>query len=103
MAALLENFVAGKWVAGQGDGALLVDPVTGEALARVSSDGLNFSEAFDYARRRGGTALRELSYAARAALLAEVVKVLQANRDDYYAIALANSGTTKNDSAVDID
>jgi len=29
--------------------------------------------------------------------------VLQANRDAYYEIATANSGTVKNDSAVDID
>jgi 3,4-dehydroadipyl-CoA semialdehyde dehydrogenase len=29
--------------------------------------------------------------------------VLQANRDHYYEIATANSGTVKNDSAVDID
>ncbi|CAG4909656.1 3,4-dehydroadipyl-CoA semialdehyde dehydrogenase [Paraburkholderia gardini] len=103
MAALLENFIAGKWVAGDGEGTLLTDPVTGDALARVSSQGLDLPAAFDYAREQGGTALRSLTYAARAALLAEVAKVLQANRDDYYAIALANSGTTKNDSAVDID
>jgi 3,4-dehydroadipyl-CoA semialdehyde dehydrogenase len=103
MATLLENFVAGKWIAGRGDGTPLVDPVTGEALVRVSSDGLNLPEAFSYARAQGGAALRELGYAARAAQLAEVAKVLQANRDDYYAIALTNSGTTKNDSAVDID
>src|SRR5258706_12854541 len=103
MAALLENFIAGKWVAGRGKDTLLVDPVTGEALVRVSSEGLDLREAFDYARREGGAALRKLTYAARAAQLAEVAKVLQANRDDYYAIATANSGTTKNDSAVDID
>jgi 3,4-dehydroadipyl-CoA semialdehyde dehydrogenase len=36
-------------------------------------------------------------------MLAAVVKVLQANRDAYYEIATANSGTVKNDSAVDID
>jgi 3,4-dehydroadipyl-CoA semialdehyde dehydrogenase len=29
--------------------------------------------------------------------------VLQAKRDDYYAISLANSGTVKNDTAVDVD
>jgi 3,4-dehydroadipyl-CoA semialdehyde dehydrogenase len=31
------------------------------------------------------------------------VKVLQANRDAYYDIATANSGTVKNDTAVDVD
>jgi hypothetical protein len=47
--------------------------------------------------------LRALSYRERAAMLAATVKVLQANRDAYYEIATANSGTVKNDSAVDID
>ena len=51
----------------------------------------------------GGAALRALTYRQRAALLAEVVKVLQANRDAYYDIATRNCGTVKNDSAVDID
>jgi 3,4-dehydroadipyl-CoA semialdehyde dehydrogenase len=35
--------------------------------------------------------------------LAAAVKVLQANRDAYYDIATANSGTVKNDTAVDVD
>ncbi|MFM2057337.1 MAG: hypothetical protein RLY71_1722, partial [Pseudomonadota bacterium] len=39
----------------------------------------------------------------RAGLLGAIVKVLQANRDAYFDIATANSGTVKNDSAVDID
>src|SRR3984957_4243120 len=103
MAELLRNYVAGKWLTGNGDGTLLIDPVTGEALARVSSDGLDLRAAFDYARTSGGAALRGLTYAARAAQLSEIAKLLQAQRDDYYAISLANSGTTKNDSSVDID
>ncbi len=53
--------------------------------------------------RPAARALRALTYKERAALLAAVVKVLQANRDAYYEIATANSGTVKNDSAVDID
>jgi hypothetical protein len=79
--------------------------VTAEALVRVSSDGLDLRAAFQFARTLGGTALAASKYAARAAQLSEVAKSLQARRDDYYddAISLANSGTTKNDSAVDID
>jgi 3,4-dehydroadipyl-CoA semialdehyde dehydrogenase len=103
MTPLLENYIAGTWVAGRGEGTTLVDPITGEALVRVSSDGLDLRAAFEFARDRGGEALRALSYAARAIKLAEIAKVLQAHRDKYYATALTNSGTTKNDSAVDID
>ncbi|WMY09347.1 3,4-dehydroadipyl-CoA semialdehyde dehydrogenase [Paraburkholderia phenoliruptrix] len=103
MTELLKNHVAGEWVAGAGSGVTLRDPVTGEALARVSSEGLDLANAFRFAREEAGAALRELTYAQRAARLADLVKLLQGKRDDYYAIALANSGTTRNDSAVDID
>ncbi|SDI03550.1 3,4-dehydroadipyl-CoA semialdehyde dehydrogenase [Paraburkholderia phenazinium] len=103
MTELLNNYVAGQWLAGTGAGVTLSDPVTGEALVRVSSEGLDLPHAFHFAREEGGAALRALTYAARAARLAEIVKLLQAKRDDYYAIATANAGTTRNDSAVDID
>jgi len=103
MAELLKNLVGGAWVAGKGPGTALRNPVTGAELAKVSSEGLDLAGAFHFARTTGGTALRALGYAARAALLGEIVKVLQANRDAYYEIATANSGTTRNDSAIDID
>ena len=91
MTELLKNHVAGEWVAGAGEGVTLSDPVTGEALVRVSSEGLDLAHAFRFARDEAGAALRALTYAQRAARLAEIVKLLQAKRDDYYAIAIANS------------
>jgi 3,4-dehydroadipyl-CoA semialdehyde dehydrogenase len=103
MTELLSNYVAGRWQAGSGAGTALVDPVLGTELARVDATGLDLAEAFGFARDTGGAALRALTYKERAALLGAVVKVLQANRDAYYKIATANSGTVKNDSAVDID
>jgi 3,4-dehydroadipyl-CoA semialdehyde dehydrogenase len=103
MAELLKNLVAGSWVAGKGPGTALLDPITGAELARVSSEGLDLAGAFAFARNTGGNALRSLTYAQRAAALGEVVKVLQANRDAYYEIATANSGTTRSDSGIDID
>ena len=103
MTELLPNFVAGRWQAGTGNGTPLFDPVLGTELVRVDVAGVDLAAAFEFAREQGGGALRALSYAQRAELLAAVVKVLQANRDAYYEIATANSGTVKNDSAVDID
>ncbi|MDB5731769.1 MAG: 3,4-dehydroadipyl-CoA semialdehyde dehydrogenase, partial [Variovorax sp.] len=103
MTELLSNYVAGRWQAGSGAGTPLFDPVLGTELARVDASGLDLREAFRFARETGGGALRALTYRQRAGLLAAIVQVLQARRDSYYAIATANSGTVKNDSAVDID
>ncbi|WP_395700184.1 3,4-dehydroadipyl-CoA semialdehyde dehydrogenase [Aquabacterium sp.] len=103
MTELLNNHLGGRWVAGTGAGTALFDPVLGTELVRVDATGLDLRAGFAFARDVGGAALRALSYRERAAMLAAAAKVLQARRDDYYAIATANSGTVKNDSAVDID
>lgn len=103
MTELLPNYFGGQWSHGTGAGTTLLDPVLGTPLVRVDATGLDLAAGFSFARDTGGAALRALNYRERAALLGAVVKVLQANRDAYYAIATSNSGTVKNDSAVDID
>jgi len=103
MTELLPNFFSGQWQIGTATGTALIDPVLGTELVRVDATGLDLAAGFDFARAQGGAALRALSYFERAAMLGAAVKVLQANRDAYYEIATANSGTVKNDSAVDID
>ena len=103
MSTLLPNFISGQWQNGTGSGTALFDPVLGTELVRVDATGLNLKAGFDFAREQGGKALRALTYRQRAGMLAAAVKVLQANRDAYYDIATANSGTVKNDTAVDVD
>ncbi len=103
MTELLSNFLDGRWTAGTGAGTPLYDPVLGTELVRVDASGLDLSRGFAFARETGGAALRALNYRQRGELLAATAKVLQAHRDTYHEIAIANSGTVKNDSAVDID
>ncbi len=100
---LLPNWVCGQWQTGKGAGTPLFDPIKGNELVRVDATGLNLPDAFRYAREVGGSALRNMTYSQRAAMLVEIGKVLQANRDAYYDISIANSGTVKNDTAVDVD
>ena len=103
MTELIQNYFGGQWQTGSGKGTPLFDPVLGNELVRVDATCLDLTAGFTFAREQGGAALRALSYRERAGMLAAAVKVLQANRDAYYEIATANSGTVKNDSAVDID
>ena len=99
----LPNYVSGEWVEGAGPGERLLDPVTGEELARISSQGLDLSSALEFARSQGGAALRQLTYAQRADLLAKMAELLSANRDEYFRISLLNLGATKADASFDVD
>jgi 3,4-dehydroadipyl-CoA semialdehyde dehydrogenase len=99
----LGSYVSGAWTDGGGEGVALVDPVLGDELARASSEGIDLGAALDHARKMGGPALRKLTYAERGALLKSFADTLSENRDAYYATALANSGNTKADAAVDIE
>ena len=99
----LESYLSGAWRRGEGVETELVDPVRGDVLATASARGLDLGAALDYARKRGGPALRGLSFAERAKLIGAVADVLIANRAKYETIAVANSGNTKIDAAIDID
>jgi 3,4-dehydroadipyl-CoA semialdehyde dehydrogenase len=100
---VLESYLGGRWSRGDGVETELVDPVDGTVLATASARGLDFGSALAFARERGGPALRDLSFAQRAKLLSAIADVLAANRARYEAIAIANSGNTKSDAAIDID
>src|SRR5712691_10217424 len=99
----LDSYLSGRWVRGEGVETELVDPVKGDELATVSAKGVDLKGALDHARKQGQGGLRSLGYAERAKLVGAVADVLVANRARYEAIAVANSGNTKTDAAIDID
>lgn len=99
----LASFLSGRWQTGEGVETELRDPVTGNLLATVSACGIDLGSALNYARERAGPALREINFASRAKLLDAIANALTAKRAHYEEIAIANSGNTKNDAAIDID
>ena len=102
-AETLESYLGGRWQRGQDVESELVDPTNGNVLATASAKSLDLKAALGYARERGGPALRAISYAERAKLLGAIADVLVANRARYEETAIANSGNTKIDAAIDID
>lgn len=99
----LPNYLSGQWLEGAGPGEPLLDPVTGDELARISSQNVDLHAALEFARARGGPALRQLTYAQRADLLAKVADTLSANRDEYFRLSLLNLGATPADASFDVD
>ena len=71
-ALILQSYLAGVWRTGAAQGDALLNPVSGEALAYASSDGLDLVAALDHTRRIGGPALRALDFSARAGLLGRI-------------------------------
>jgi 3,4-dehydroadipyl-CoA semialdehyde dehydrogenase len=99
----LRSYLGDRWVDGSGAPQTLVNPATEEPLAHVSSEGLDLASALDHARRKGGPALRALSFAERGALLKEMAKAIQAHRDELLDLAVANGGNTRSDAKFDVD
>jgi oxepin-CoA hydrolase/3-oxo-5,6-dehydrosuberyl-CoA semialdehyde dehydrogenase len=100
--ALLRSYVGGAWVTPAGDGQPVYDAVTGEEVARVSSDGIDRAAALRYAREAGGPALRALTFHQRAAILKSLGLRLREHRDELYALS-ARTGATLRDARFDVD
>jgi oxepin-CoA hydrolase / 3-oxo-5,6-dehydrosuberyl-CoA semialdehyde dehydrogenase len=99
--AVLRSYVGGTWQA-PADGRPVFDAVTGEEVARVSSDGVDMAAALAYGRATGRSGLRELTFHQRAALLKAVGSMLREHRDELYALS-ARTGATLGDSSFDVD
>ncbi len=99
---LLRCYAGGSWITPTDEGRPVLDAVTGDEVARVSSAGVDLAAALDYGRSVGGPALRELTFHQRAAQLKALGAVLRENREELYALS-ARTGATLADSRFDID
>ena len=97
----IESYVAGDWVAGDGD-RVVADAVTGEVIGTVGSGGVDLAAAHAHARDVGGPALRSLTFHDRAAILRAIGKHLLADTSEFYALS-TRTGATRTDSAIDVD
>jgi len=98
----LRSYVSGTWTEPADEGKPVLDAVTGDEVARVSSAGIDVAAALDYGRVTGGPALRELTFHQRAGLLKSVGLVLREHRPELYALS-ARTGATLGDAKFDVD
>jgi 3,4-dehydroadipyl-CoA semialdehyde dehydrogenase len=98
----IESFVSGKWVAGGGKGASLLNPATEEVLATASTEGVDFAAALAYARQ-GSATLRKASFKERGEMLRAMSRAIHAHRDELITLAIASAGNTRSDAKFDID
>lgn len=99
----LQSYVAGQWQAGNGKSQTLFNPATGEALAEVSSGGIDRGAMVKHAREVGGPALRALTFAERGKLLKAVSLALHEHREELLDLSQQNGGNTRGDAKFDVD
>jgi len=98
----LQNYITGKWINGDGEGQPLYDAVTGEEIARASTEGLDFASVLNYAREVGNPALRKLSFHERGRMLKALALYLNERKEKFYQVSY-KTGATKADSWIDIE
>src|SRR5512132_2162206 len=99
---MISSYVRDDWYTASDEGAPRVDASTGEAVARVSSAGVDLAGMVEHARAVGGPGLRELTFHQRAAALKRLAVHLRDHRDGLYEQS-ARTGATLDDARVDVD
>lgn len=98
----LQNYALGEWVSGSGDGKTLYNAINSDVVATASSEGLDFGAMLDYARTKGGMALRKMTFHERGRMLKALAFYLTERKQSYYEVSY-QTGATKIDSWIDID
>ena len=81
---------------------MLPSAVTGEPVARLAKAELDFAAMRNFAKTKGGPALREMTFHQRAKMLKALALYLQERKDDLYKLSFL-TGATLADSKIDID
>lgn len=98
----LRNYAGGQWITGEGEGEILHNAITGEAIYSASSKGLDFGAMMQYARSKGGPVLRKMTFHERGRMLKALALFLLERKETYYTIS-RYTGATRADSWVDIE
>jgi oxepin-CoA hydrolase/3-oxo-5,6-dehydrosuberyl-CoA semialdehyde dehydrogenase len=98
----VHSFVAGGWLPADDGARPIASAVTGEPLAIAGQASLDTQSMIDFARLKGGPALRAMTFHDRARMLKALALELGKFKDELYALSYT-TGATKPDSMIDID
>ena len=98
----LGNYILGRWVTGDGEGQTLYNAVTGEPIAAATTKGLDFADILDYARNKGNSNLRKMTFHERGRMLRSLALYLNDHKEEFYTTSYL-TGATRGDSWIDIE
>jgi oxepin-CoA hydrolase/3-oxo-5,6-dehydrosuberyl-CoA semialdehyde dehydrogenase len=83
----LENYILGRWIAGDGEGVPLKNAFNGDIITYATTKGLNYSDILDYARKKGNPALRKMTFHERGRMLKALAIHLQQHLEKFYLLS----------------
>ena len=98
----LRSYAKGEWYEAEKNFQKLFNPVNGEEVAQISSDGLDIKGMLEYARKVGSPNLRNMTFHERGRMLKSLAQYLMSRKDEFYPLSF-KTGATKIDSWVDIE
>ncbi|WP_020395168.1 phenylacetic acid degradation bifunctional protein PaaZ [Thiolinea disciformis] len=98
----LQSYAQGEWYASSTTGTVIHHAISGEAIAEISSEGLDFQAMLDYARQVGSPNLRRYTFHQRALMLKALGQYLMERKELFYTLSKA-TGATRTDSWIDIE
>ena len=99
---IVQSFAENRWFTPGTDIEVLHSALTGEPVAGTSRAGLDFGAMIRYARRKGGAALRAMTFHQRAAMVKGLAQAIVARKEELYDLSFA-TGATRADSWIDIE
>jgi oxepin-CoA hydrolase / 3-oxo-5,6-dehydrosuberyl-CoA semialdehyde dehydrogenase len=99
---ILENYITGNWIKGDGEGTPLVNAINGNEVTRVTTKGIDFASVLHYGREVGNPALRKMTFHDRGRMLKALAVFLMDRKEKFYEISYL-TGATRADSWIDIE
>jgi oxepin-CoA hydrolase/3-oxo-5,6-dehydrosuberyl-CoA semialdehyde dehydrogenase len=97
-----QSYALGQWFDGEGVESSLYNAINGDKIGEISSVGLDYAAMIEYAKKKGGHALRKMTFQERGRMLKALALHLMANKEKYYQVS-AWTGATRVDSWIDIE
>jgi len=98
----VKSFAAGQWIRADDSAREIRSAVTGDVIARAGNASLDVEAMLDFARTKGGPALRAMTFHQRAKMLKALALHLGEHKQGLYDISFA-TGATQKDHLIDID
>ncbi|MDP3524881.1 MAG: aldehyde dehydrogenase family protein, partial [Hoeflea sp.] len=98
----VHSYLAGQWVPADDGARAIESAVTGAPLALAGQAALDTQAMLDFARTKGGPALRAMTFHDRARMLKALALELAKFKDELYELS-HTTGATRSDAMIDID